>query len=119
MRDFAVKIKPDKTLRPSHQTFLTTVTSPLRSDGLDMTFAWDFNSNGTVDTYEPHPHYVYTVAGVHVATLTITTAASTKSCTIPVDVASEGNTAPDVRVVFPPQGGVFTWGDQVDFKVSR
>ncbi|GAQ79678.1 ptotein with Six-bladed beta-propeller domain [Klebsormidium nitens] len=88
------------------------------SDGLDMTFAWDFNSNGTVDTYEPHPHYVYTVAGVHVATLTITTAASTKSCTIPVDVASEGNTAPDVRVVFPPQGGVFTWGDEVDFKVA-
>lgn len=83
-----------------------------------MSFAWDFNSNGTVDTYEPHPHFTFTEAGVHVATLTITTSASRKSCTIPVDVASEGNTAPDVRVVFPPQGGVFTWGDQVDFKVS-
>ena len=40
--------------------------------GDSITFAWDFDNNGTVDSTEPNPSFTYTTAGVYTARLTVT-----------------------------------------------
>ncbi|MBT8508660.1 hypothetical protein AZH53_09610 [Methanomicrobiaceae archaeon CYW5] len=42
-------------------------------------WAWDFESDGTVDSTEQHPTYTYDTAGTYTVTLTVTNAAGTDS----------------------------------------
>ena len=43
--------------------------------GDSIRFAWDFDGNGTVDSTDPNPTYVYTTNGVFTAKLTVTDSA--------------------------------------------
>jgi glucose/arabinose dehydrogenase len=84
--------------------------------GDTLSFAWDFDGDGTTDSTEPDPSYTYTEEGVFDATLTVSDpAGKTGTATRTITV---GNTAPVVQVVLPPDGGVFTFGDQVDYRVD-
>ena len=70
--------------------------APARYDpdpGESISFAWDFTSDGTVDSADPNPSFTYTANGVYTAKLTVTdssgkTAVLTRTITV-------GNTAPD------------------------
>ena len=81
-------------------------SDPDESDSI--TFEWDFDSNGTVDSVDPNPTHTYTTNGVHTARLTVRDAAgNTDVKTIRITV---GNTAPTVTINTPIDGNFFDWG---------
>ncbi|SDU61467.1 ThuA domain-containing protein [Jiangella alkaliphila] len=81
-----------------------------------LTYAWDFQSDGTVDSTEPAASFTYTANGEYTATLTVTDSdGNTGVATAHVIV---GNTAPVIEFVSPPNGGLFTFGEDVAFEVS-
>ncbi|MDT7727047.1 MAG: cytochrome c [Actinomycetota bacterium] len=85
-------------------------------DGNPITFAWDFESDGTVDSAEPNPQHTYGTNGNFSATLTVTSAnGKSASASVPVVV---GNTMPVVTLNLPPNGGFFDFGDQVKYTVT-
>ncbi|MCO1598353.1 ThuA domain-containing protein [Micromonospora sp. RHAY321] len=84
--------------------------------GESISYAWDFTSDGTVDSADPSPSFTYTANGTYTAKLTVTdssgrTAVLTKEIVV-------GNTAPTVTVTSPVSGSFFTWGESVPFTVT-
>jgi cytochrome c len=85
-------------------------------DGTPLTYAWDFDGDGTTDSTEANPSHTYTTNGNFSATLTVTDADQrTGTASVPIVV---GNNAPTVTLNFPPNGGFFDWGDQVKFDIT-
>ncbi|MDG4768077.1 ThuA domain-containing protein [Solwaraspora sp. WMMD406] len=83
-------------------------------DGGTLTYAWTFGDGGTSD--EANPTHTYAEAGNYTAQLTVTNPAGrTAVANVPVTV---GNTAPTLTIEFPPNGGFFDWGDQVQYTIS-
>jgi len=81
-----------------------------------ISFAWDFDGNGTVDSMDPNPVHTYTANGVYTARLTVTDAAgNTDVKTIQIVV---GNTAPTVTIQTPVDGNFFDWGDGIPYSVT-
>ncbi|HEU5108353.1 MAG TPA: PQQ-dependent sugar dehydrogenase, partial [Micromonosporaceae bacterium] len=82
-------------------------------DGGTLTYAWTFGDGGT--STDPNPSHTYTTAGNYTAQLTVTNPAGrTAVANVPITV---GNTEPTVTIEFPPDGGFFDWGDQVEYTV--
>jgi len=84
--------------------------------GDQLTYAWDFQSDGTVDSTDPNPSFTYTTAGNFTAQLTVTDT-SNKTGVANVEI-SAGNTRPTVTIQAPPDGGFFDFGDQVAYDVA-
>src|ERR687896_1572566 len=83
-------------------------------DGEAITYEWDLG-DGTTST-EANPTHVYTEAGVYRAQLTVTDPTGrSSSSTVTVTV---GNTRPVVEFVYPSNGLVFKWGDEIPYKVK-
>jgi glucose/arabinose dehydrogenase len=90
-----------------------TSTDP---DGDTLTYAWDFDNNGTTDSTAANPTHTYTTAGTYSAKLTVTDPDGRSGST---NVAiSAGNTAPTVTFTSPVNGQVFTFGDTVSYSIS-
>ena len=84
--------------------------------GDSIRFAWDFDGDGTVDSTDPNPTYVYRTNGVYTAKLTVTDSAEkTDTKTLQIVV---GNTAPTIEITTPLEGDFFEWGDQIPFTVK-
>jgi cytochrome c len=98
---------------------LTVAFSGLGSsdpEGATLTYAWDFDGNGTVDSTEAAPTHVYAQPGVYQARLTVTDPAGKNGTTvIPVTV---GNTKPTVEITGPVDGGFVDWGDTIPWSVQ-
>jgi cytochrome c len=85
-------------------------------DGDALSYAWDFDGDGTTDSTEPNPTYVYRANGLFTARLTVTdTAGKTGTATETVIV---GNDRPTVTLTAPANGGVYDNGDRLSFKVT-
>ncbi|WP_238015971.1 ThuA domain-containing protein [Dactylosporangium sp. AC04546] len=84
--------------------------------GESISYAWDFTSDGTVDSTSPTASFTYTANGVYTAKLTVTD--STGKTAVLTRSISVGNTAPTVTVTAPVGGSFFNWGDQVPFTVT-
>ena len=81
-----------------------------------LSYAWDFDGNGTTDSTEENPTHTYTTRGSFVARLTVTDSnglSSSANTTITV-----GNTAPTVTIDVPTEGGTFAFGDNIPFTVT-
>ncbi|GGL21312.1 hypothetical protein Sme01_68940 [Sphaerisporangium melleum] len=105
----------DKTDGPVPLTVKFSSEDSRDQDGKAITYAWDFDADGTVDSTDPNPSYTYTTAGNYSAVLTIkNTEDVTATASVPI-VA--GNTRPTVTLAPPPDGGFFEFGDQVKYKV--
>jgi cytochrome c len=104
----------------------TALTAPLEvqfssagtqdPDGDRIAYAWDFDSNGTVDSREANPTFTYTAKGVYEATLRVTdstgrSASSSAQVTV-------GNQAPTVEVTAVSTTPPFNFGDTVTFTVT-
>jgi len=90
-----------------------TSTSP---DGLDITYAWDFENDGVVDSTEPNPTHTYAERGQFEARLTVT---DTDGFTgVSVHTITVGNTRPDVAFGAPVHGGFAELGDTVPYAVD-
>ena len=109
------------TANPTNgQEPLTVAFSSAGSRDLDpadsITFAWDFDGNGTTDSIDPNPSFTYTVTGRYTAVLTVTdSSGKTGSASTVITV---GNTAPSVTLTVPLEGGTFAFGDTIPFSVT-
>ena len=103
----------------SGQEPLTVMFSGLGStdpEGEMLTYAWDFDGDGTVDSTDPAPTHEYAQTGVYQARLTVTDPHGKDGTTvIPVTV---GNTRPDVEITGPVDGGFIDWGDTIPWSVA-
>ena len=84
-------------------------------DATGLTYAWDFDGDGTTDADTPTGSHEYTEAGDYVARLTVTDADG-RTGTTNIEITA-GNTAPSVELVLPPDGGFFEFGDYVEYEV--
>ena len=79
-------------------------------------YAWDFDGNGTVDSIDANPSFVYATNGVYTAKLTVTdSAGQSDTQSTPITI---GNTAPTITLTAPTQGDFFEWGQKVPYTVT-
>ncbi|MFD5697297.1 ThuA domain-containing protein [Streptomyces lasiicapitis] len=85
-------------------------------DGDPLTFAWDFDGDGTYDSTDPNPSHTYTAKGDFNAQLKVTDSTGKSGyANIPI---TAGNTAPKVTVETPVDGKLITFGDKIPYKVK-
>ena len=84
--------------------------------GDSISFAWDLDGNGTVDSIDPNPSFTYTTPGQYTARLTVTDSSGMTG--VANTVITAGNTAPVLTVTVPADGGTFAFGEKVPFTVT-
>jgi glucose/arabinose dehydrogenase len=110
----AVSASPLAGLAPLTVTFSSAGT--VDPDGDSLSYAWDFDADGTVDSTEPNPTHTYTANGAYRPTLKVTDSTGrSASAEVPFVV---GPIAPVVEFVTPVEGQPFEFGQQVAFEVS-
>ncbi|GAA2434250.1 PQQ-dependent sugar dehydrogenase [Streptomyces macrosporus] len=83
------------------------------ADGDALTYSWDFGDGGT--STQANPTHTYRENGTYTATVTVKDPSGrTGSASVHLTV---GNTAPKVTLELPGDGQLFTFGDEVPFKV--
>ncbi|WP_308189679.1 PKD domain-containing protein [Nocardioides sp. cx-169] len=85
-------------------------------DGGALTYAWDFDRDGTVDSTAANPAHTYSAAGDYSAVLTVTDPTG-KTATAQA-IVNVGNTRPVVDLKAPVDGGFFSSGDKLRFDVD-
>jgi glucose/arabinose dehydrogenase len=85
-------------------------------NGGNLAYAWDFQSDGTVDSRQPNPTFTYTQRGVYEATLRVTDPTG-RSASWQVRIVV-GNQAPQVRLTVQSTTPPFNFGDTVNFNVT-
>jgi PKD repeat protein len=86
-----------------------------RDQGDSLKFAWDFGDGAPISE-EVDPTHVYTKAGRYTAILKVTD--STDQTSTLSTIITVGNTSPTVNVTGPLDGGLFTFGDKIMYKVT-
>ena len=84
-------------------------------EGTSLTYAWDFDGNGTTDSTLANPSHTYTTAGNYNVRLTVTDQAGQTGMDTVVVVA--GNTRPTVTIQIPEDGQFADFGDTVPYKI--
>ncbi|SNT41021.1 PKD domain-containing protein [Asanoa hainanensis] len=80
-----------------------------------LSYAWDFDGNGSVDSTAANPSFTYSTRGRFTARLTVTGAGGlTAIATTEITV---GNTRPTVTINIP-HGGFFEFGDRIPYTVT-
>jgi PKD repeat protein len=64
-----------------------SVTFANTSVGSELQFAWDFNTDGVIDSTENSPTYEFTIAGSYTVTLTVSNAVGTDTATATINVS--------------------------------
>ncbi|MFK4693374.1 PQQ-dependent sugar dehydrogenase [Streptomyces pristinaespiralis] len=119
----------NRTPEPKVAADVTNGTNPLTvqfssagttdADGDALSYSWDFDADGTVDSTEPNPEHTFTRNAVFEATLKVTDSTGrSAAASVPVVV---GNKAPVVSLTTDPAphgGTAFHWGDTVTWKVT-
>jgi cytochrome c len=85
------------------------------AEGDALTYSWDLNGDGIVDSSDANPSYVYTTAGAYEATLVVSDGTNTGVAKLGI-VA--GNTRPVITITSPPDGAFVAEGEDVSFSVS-
>jgi cytochrome c len=84
--------------------------------GQTLTYAWDFNADGTTDSTAANPTHTFTSNGTHRARLTVTDPTGRRT---PVNVTvTVGNTAPKIELTAPLDGQVFDWGVPIPYALT-
>ena len=85
-------------------------------DGTALTYAWDFDGDGTTDSTEPNPSFTYTVTGDYTATLRVTDeSGATGVDNVPITV---GNSRPEVTIEIPENGQLAAFGDVIPYEIT-
>ena len=85
-------------------------------DGTEVTYAWDFDGDGTTDSTDPVTSHTYTAVGDYTARLTVTDSDG-RTAVSNIDIVV-GNTAPKVEIIAPVDGGFFEFGDTIAYQVK-
>jgi cytochrome c len=112
-----VSLTADRTSGPGPLTVAFDPAGTHDPDQDPLSYAWDFQGDGTVDSTEAGPvSFTYETPGQYAAKLDVsdpTGLVGSASVTVTV-----GNTAPTVRLETPVHGGFFAFGDRIPFKVT-
>ncbi|AKH82094.1 hypothetical protein AA958_07460 [Streptomyces sp. CNQ-509] len=106
----------DRTSGPAPLTVAFDGSESKDRDGQKLTYAWDVDGDGTTDSTDVAPTHTYETVGDYTARLTVTdpdgrTGVSSIAITV-------GNTAPEVELVLPTDGGFFEFGDTIRYEVE-
>jgi cytochrome c len=95
---------------------LTVRFSALASDpeGTRLTYAWDFDGNGTTDSKQASPKFTYTTDGLYRATVTVTDQGGRSASDYVEIIVGQ---RPVVRLIQPVEGQAFHFGDTVQYEV--
>ena len=85
-------------------------------DGDALSYAWDFNADGRVDSRSPNATYTFTANGSYRPTLKVTDSTG-RSASAEVKLPV-GTAAPQVTFVTPTAGQPFHFGDTVNYQVT-
>ncbi|MEV7894547.1 ThuA domain-containing protein [Streptomyces cyaneofuscatus] len=113
---------PDAKLSVDRDSGPAPLTVKFSSEGSGLpgdqpvTYAWDFDGDGTTDSTEAAPSHTYTAKGLHTARLTVT--GPDELTALAVQDITVGNTRPEVTIQQPPDGGMFSFGDTIPFTVE-
>jgi glucose/arabinose dehydrogenase len=112
-----VSLQADKTSGPAPLTVHFDPAGTRDPDGDALTYAWDFDGDGTTDSTEAGPvDHTYATPGQYSAKLSVTdTTGLTGAASV---VITAGNTEPAVKLDAPVNGGFFGFGDTVPFHVT-
>lgn len=111
-----IRLATDKTdgMGPLAVSFRTDGTED--PEGNPITYKWDFESDGTVDSTEPNPSHTFEANGRFISKLTVEDdqgGIANANVTIVV-----GNNAPKVTIEAPLNGGFFGWEDTIPYTLS-
>ena len=109
-----VKADVEGGLSPLTVHFSSAGTADADADTLS--YAWDFDADGRVDSRAPNPSFTYTKDGVYEATLNVTDSTGRRAAASVRIVV--GNSVPVVTLTAEPEGGTFQFGDTVTFTVT-
>lgn len=90
------------------------------ADNDKLRYAWDFDSDGVVDSTEASPSYTYQEDGKYTATLTVADFGGKhrgrhSSAEVEIEV---GNQQPVIEFITPVPGQAFQFGDTVSYEVK-
>jgi PKD repeat protein/glucose/arabinose dehydrogenase len=107
----------DRTDGPAPLTVQFSSAGTVDPDPGDaLTYAWDFDNNGTTDSTAQNPTHTYTTKGVYTAKLTVTD--SSGQTDIKSTVITVGNTSATITIEVPKDGDFFDWGQTIPYKVT-
>ena len=110
------EIDADRTSGPAPLTVQFDGAGSTDPEGQNLTYAWDFEDDGTVDSTEPTASHTYSTEGAFSARLTVTDPdGKDGTTTVPITV---GNTEPTVDFNLPPNGSFFDFGDELSWDVT-
>jgi cytochrome c len=87
-------------------------------EGKPLTYAWDFQGDGTVDSTDANPSFQYAVAGSYNVKLTVSDGQAMNATASASLSVVAGNTRPVVSVTSPPAGGFVGQNEKVDYAVA-
>lgn len=108
------------TVGPSPLTVEFSSEGTTDPDGDKLRYAWDFDSDGVVDSREQNPSWTYEETGTYMANLQVTDFGGKDrgryaSAEVSIEV---GNQEPVVEIVNPVAGQPFEFGDTVEYEVQ-
>ncbi|MFS4492240.1 PKD domain-containing protein [Maribacter sp. 2308TA10-17] len=83
-----------------------------------LTYEWDFDSDGNVDSTDPNPTHTYSTAGTFNAQLKVSDGNPTNGQSIKNVTIYAGNNLAEFSINSPANGGFFNWGDDVNINVT-
>jgi hypothetical protein len=84
-------------------------------DGDAISFEWDFDIDGVVDSTEPNPTVTFDTNGTHAPTLRVID--STGRSGVAAARVIVGNTPPVITFISPAPGQPFEFGDTIEFEL--
>jgi cytochrome c len=109
-------IKTDASSGKAPLTVQFNGTGSTDPENDQLTYAWDFDNNGTVDSTSPDPTFTYSASGQYHAKLTVSDPSGRTG--VAAVLVTVGNTAPVLSFAQPPNGLTFKDGDQVAWKID-
>jgi len=97
---------------PLTVNFTSTVSDP---EGRKLRYAWDFDSDGTIDSRDPNPTHTYEADGEYQATLTVTDQA--KRVVSDYVIVTVGQ-RPEITLTITTDANGFQFGDSVQYEVT-
>jgi cytochrome c len=80
-----------------------------------LTFAWDLDGDGTVDSTDPNPTHTYDRPGLFTARLTVSDGVN--AAPVAIEIVA-GNNRPVVRLLEPARGTFVSSGEKVDYAIA-
>ncbi|MBB2988248.1 PQQ-dependent sugar dehydrogenase [Terracoccus luteus] len=111
-----VKVNAEETVGSAPLTVNFTSAGTYDPDGDALTYAWDFDADGKVDSRKQYPAYTYRENGDYRAILKVTD--STGRSASAEYLIHVGPVAPVISFVTPTDGQDFSFGDTVNYEVA-